>query len=523
MESSNEQIQAIIDMMIKDQPFRRAMATREPRLFFGTYLSHYVTCPFAYFHFEMFKLQKDPSKKAIVIMAARNSAKSTIMNTSLALWSILGEPQKKMVVILGSTQTSAKKHYVDLRSELEQNKLLRSDLGPFKEKDSPWGSTLELPKYGAHITFASTEQSIRGIKFGPHRPDLFIADDLEDDESVKTLEGRNKLYDWLTRVVLPAGDPDTTRLVVLGTLLHDDSIMMRLKRDMASGVREGAYREYPLLDEFGEALWKGKYPDAASIEALRKYVGNEKAFTQEYLLKAVSDHERVIHPEWLHRYTTLPPMNDDNRYRGAFIGMDLAIAEGQQADNTAMVCARVYGWGENTRIYILPNPINAKMDFPTARERAKALSLSLDIGRKATMFIEGNGYQRALAQDLEREHFPATAIIVHGDKRARLALESHRVKDGVVVFPDKGCETLIAQLTGFGSERHDDLSDAFALLVSQVVSANAGYSPFPEPHPMDKEIEMGEDDDFADMRPITADIGRELRHFRRTHGNGEIF
>ncbi len=498
---SNPEIQAIIDMMIKDQPFRRAMVTREPRLFFGTYLSHYITCPLAYFHFEMFELQKDSRNKTIVIMGARNSAKSTIMNTNLALWSILGEPQKKMVVILGSTQINAKKHYLDLRSELEQNELLRSDLGPFKEKDSAWGPTLHLPKYGADITFASTEQSIRGFKVGPHRPDLFIADDLEDDESVKTLEGRNKLYDWLTRVVLPAGDEKTTRLIVLGTLLHEDSLMMRLKKDILSGDREGSYREYPLLDEFGGAMWKGKYPDAAAIEALRKYVGNEKAFTQEYLLKAVSNNERVIYPEWIHRYTTLPPMNTDNRYRGAFIGMDLAIAQNQQADNTAMVVGRVYGWGDNMRIYILPNPVNEQMDFPTARERAKALSSSLDVGRKAMMFIEGNGYQRALAQDLPG--YPATAIIVHGDKRARLALESHRVKDGIVLFPDKGCETLIAQLTGFGSERHDDLADAFGLLVSEVAKSNSGYHPFSPSLNRLPRPEKGEDDPFENLRPFT--------------------
>ncbi len=520
---SDPEIQAIIDMMIKDQPFRRAMTTRDPRLFFATYLGHYITHPFAYFHFEMFDLQKDPNKKTIVITGARNSAKSTIMNTSLALWSILGEPQKKMVVILGYTQISAKKHFYDLRTELENNKLLRSDLGPIQGEDGPWGPTLHLPKYGADVAFASTEQNIRGLKVGPHRPDLFIADDLEDDETVRTLEGRNKLYDWLTKVVLPAGDEKNTRLVVLGTLLHEDSLLMRLKKDIRSGIREGAYREYPLLDEFGGALWKSKYPDQAAIDALRKYVGNEKAFSQEYLLQIVSDHERVIHPEWIHRYTTLPAMNNDNHYRGAFIGMDLAIAEGQQADNTAMVCARVYGWGENTRIYILPNPINAKMDFPTARERARALSLSLNIGKKAPMFIEGNGYQRALAQDLEREHYPATAIMVHGDKRARLALESHRVKDGVVLFPGKGCETLLAQLTGFGGERHDDLSDAFALLVSQVVITNAGYSPFPKLRPIDNDIEMGEEDDFADQRPITADLGRELIQFRRRYGRGDKF
>jgi len=207
------EIQAIIDMMIKDRDFRIAMTRKEPRLFFGTYLGHYITHPFSYFHHEMFDITKNPKYKTIVIMGARNSAKSTIMNTNLALWSILGEPQKKMVVILGYTEVSAKKHFYDLRTELENNKLLRSDLGPIQGKDGPWGPTLHLPKYGADIAFASVEQNIRGFKVGPNRPDLFVADDIESDEWVKTLEGRNKLYDWLTKVVLPAGDPDKTRPV----------------------------------------------------------------------------------------------------------------------------------------------------------------------------------------------------------------------------------------------------------------------------------------------------------------------
>jgi hypothetical protein len=37
------------------------------------------------------------------------------------------------------------------------------------------------------------------------------------------------------------------------------------------------------------------------------------------------------------------------------------------------------------------------------------------------------------------------------------------------VFPENGAEKLIAQITGFGTESHDDLSDAFCILVLSII------------------------------------------------------
>jgi phage terminase large subunit-like protein len=34
------------------------------------------------------------------------------------------------------------------------------------------------------------------------------------------------------------------------------------------------------------------------------------------------------------------------------------------------------------------------------------------------------------------------------------------------MFPEFGCEDLIKNITNFGTEKHDDLADAFSLLVN---------------------------------------------------------
>lgn len=43
------------------------------------------------------------------------------------------------------------------------------------------------------------------------------------------------------------------------------------------------------------------------------------------------------------------------------------------------------------------------------------------------------------------------------------------IKSGLIKFPRKGCEKLIEQLVGFGVEKHDDLADAFSLLINSTL------------------------------------------------------
>ena len=80
------------------------------------------------------------------------------------------------------------------------------------------------------------------------------------------------------------------------------------------------------------------------------------------------------------------------------------------------------------------------------------------------------------ALESEEGGVKAEAIKPKGDKRTRLALTSTSIKSGVVKFPRQGCERLIQQLVGFGVEKHDDLADAFSLLVNSTMDEHANES-----------------------------------------------
>jgi predicted phage terminase large subunit-like protein len=488
MESEKE-LQAIIDLMIRDRNFRRKAAKESFQLFFACYFGHYIKYSFADFHREMFKLAGDPSNKTLVIMGARNSAKSTILNTALSIWSLLGAPQKHFGIIASRTQQKSKQHFMNTRKELESNKLLRGDLGPFKTEESQWGSSIVLTKYDAQLTFASAEQSLRGMRYKQYRPDLLIADDIEDNDSVRTYEGRTQTYNWLTQDAIPAGDLDQIRVVLLGTLLHEDSVMMRFKNEIEAKRRDGVYREYPLIDSAGKILWTGKYPDAAAVETERMRVGNDKAWAQEFLLRIVSDHERVVHPEWIH-YEDAPVPGIDNDFRGTFIGIDPAISEDKRACNTAIVCIRVFGWGKDMRVYVMPYPVNDKMGMFGIVDHVKALVEHHQKVGMVKIYSEDVAFQKALIEALQRNGYLVEGVKPHGDKRERLQLISHQIKDGTIRFATRGNEELVMQTVNFGSERYMDLVDALSMVVPVVIQTHAGHIPWsrmgkrePEPDP----------------------------------------
>jgi len=450
----------------KKRSVRRMLARKSHMWFFTIYLSDYIDYPFAPFHHEMFSITQDPNQKLSVIVAFRGSGKSTLMSLSYPIWSIIGEQKKRFVLILGQTHNQARQYLSNIRRELETNQLLKADIGPFQEYSDEWGATsLVLSNYDAKITIASTEQSIRGLRHGKYRPDSVVCDDVEDLQSVRTKEGRDKIYNWLTGEVMPIGDVNTNTIII-GNLLHEDCLLMRLKNLMESGKLTGTFSAYPLIDDNNQILWPGKFPNMEAVEKLRASIASDTAWYREFLLKIISDEDRLVHPDWIQYYDSIPE-EMGNKFRFTATGIDLAISQRESADYTAMITAKVYDYRESLRVYILPNPINKRIGFPQTVETAARIATSL----KSKLYIEDVGYQQALIQHLSNVmNIPAEGVKVAGqDKQSRLTLITHLIQQGKVLFPKHGAEDLIMQLTGFGIEKHDDLADAFSLLLLKIM------------------------------------------------------
>jgi len=496
----------IIKQLLKDRKALIAATQRDFFLFFYIYFGRYIKRPIAPFHFEMFRIAQDEEIKRAGVMTFRNSAKSTILNTAYSLWAIMGTSQKKHVVIASQTQQRSKDHLMNIRKEIENNQLLSENLGPFSVGEDRWGATiLIVPAYKARISAISVEEGIRGLKEGPDRPDLIVADDIEDSSSIKTREVRDKTFNWFTGELIPLGEIDT-KIIVLGNFLCQDSVLFRLEEMINEGKMKGVFLRVPLVDENNKIAWPGKFPSLKAIEEFKQSIGNEITWQRDFLLRAVPDDYQIIHFDWIQFYDALP--SSPPRY--TFTAVDPAMSKKESADCTAMVSAYVYGEGEDLRIYILSNPINKRgMEFSEMLERMREFSRNLGGGSHLSkVFIEEVALQAApQIQTLQKEGYPIEGIRPGStDKRTRLMTVSNVVQTGKVLFPRKGAETLIQQIVFFGLERYDDLADAFSMLIGQIMVEENRPSPsftwLDTPGPRRRMGLLSDEEDSEGWRPF---------------------
>ncbi len=278
-----------VESIRDNQKIRQRLGYEDPFYFSLLYLKHHFNYPLAPFHLEMFHLIRQTECDFIVVMAFRESGKSTILNTANVLWSILGKPGKKFVVIMSKTQEQAKNHFANIKSELMNNQWLKEDFGPFTERPEEWNKlSLELEYHGAKILSVTPSESVRGMKHLQYRPDLIILDDVEDAQSVRGDSTRGEtMYQKFSGELVPLGS-GSTRIVVLGNLLSvafsDDHLVLRLRKDIVDEKLKGIFRGYPLIDNNGTCLWPGKYPTRNSLKVLRDKL-TRGTWQREYLLK----------------------------------------------------------------------------------------------------------------------------------------------------------------------------------------------------------------------------------------------
>lgn len=347
--------------VVGDPAVRREVTRRNLLAFFNVYCRDDIKYDIAPFQKEIFGILQDLTHRFVVLEAFRGGAKTTLVTKTYGMWAVIGEQQKKNVLIIAQTQEQSRYYLTNIKNLLSQDPL-RSDMGPFEESSDEWRiNTIVIPKYNARITIASIEQPVRGMLHGSFRPDLIICDDLENINSVKSPDSREKLYRWLTSDILPLGDP-STRTIVVGTRLHEESLIMKLKEDIEEKRRDGISRSYPIVDDDGNALWPGKYPTKDAIEKERMRIGNEDAWHQEYLLELVPEGSQIVPRDWIQYYDEMP--DSPGSYVMTVIAVDPAAGETDKNDYTAMVAAKVFIFDGVLRIYVYPNPVNERMRFP---------------------------------------------------------------------------------------------------------------------------------------------------------------
>ena len=514
-----------IDKSMLSESFRRRRRRSgeiSPQAFAKVYMQNICNETFSQMHEEIFKqlLEMTTKRKArLAIAAPRGHAKSTIVSLVYVLWCVL-YLKERLILIVSNTQEQAIILLKDIKDQLKNNLLIVSDFPEVckGQKPKPWqGNKIQLPN-GTMIRVYSAGQNPRGVKQGKDRPGLIIADDLENEEQAESEEQRDKLSSWFSKSLLNTGHPHTN-VVVIGTILHQDSLLATLidndRRPGWDGVKYKAveqFSSYPQLWEKWASIFRSleDYKGACGPNAAMSFF---KANCQQML-----EGTYVLWPD-RESYYDLMVMRETEGMRSFqsekqnepidpklcifreenFIFWDDKYRDVQHLIQCIGPRAQFYGAcdpsmgrnkrGDFTAIVILLKDKCTKINYVIAADLSHhAPSSTINkITEYARMYefrkfaIESNNFQQLMVDDLKRcivaygKRLCVHEITSRSNKQSRIASLEPYVKQGNLRFCRQH-RLLLSQLTQFPLAKNDDGPDALemAMQVAQMKNVRAG-------------------------------------------------
>ncbi len=496
---------------------RREVGHSSLHMFARTYLAHHFSLAPSTMHVDMFGMLKHASRHRnarIAIAAPRGHAKSTVVSLAYALWCICYglEPY---IVLASNTAGQSDDLLTPIKGELESNRLLLEDFPEVAEppgtKPGPerWRKNDIITRNGVKVISLGAGQKIRGRKHRQHRPTLIILDDVENEAEAISADQRDSKMQWFKRAVMKAGVATQTNVVVVGTILHYDSLLAQLidgrtmpgwtarkyQAVLSWAVHEDFWQQWEAIYTHQQEYDGHSGPDAAGafFDANRETMleGTAVLWPQredyrqlmEIRLcegRASFDSEKQnepVDPEscffsdselryWDDQYTSvdelLAKLGGESRIYGA-CDPSLGIA-GKSRDDTAIVT--VLKHKPTGHLYVL----DANIRKSKPRQTIDAIIEYHRIRKFHYFAIETNQFQNFLATEVKRisaeagVHVPVKKISHTSDKLGRIQSLEPMISTGVLRFSRRQ-RTLLDQLRQFPMAAHDDGPDALQMAV----------------------------------------------------------
>lgn len=327
------------------------------------YLPHHISAIPAKFHKEMSRRLHQRVYDAMA--APRSHAKSTIVTVAHTLHQAALK-RARFIVIIGATQPLAVDHLDAIISELVENEALISDyphLAPpdpaelrrDRKKQKRQRQTDFVTAGGVRFSARGAGQSLRGMKEVSTRPDLIILDDVDDDETVRSVKMIDKLYRWFDQVVMALEGDVEMRIRAVGTIIHKKALIARLL-----GRWNGPTWKAIIDFDAEEVQWPEVWPFARLIAkrdggvdvdgSPMRGIGRD-AFANEYQNEPFDERRVQLDPEWIILVDDLAQVPDFPHGGSIAIGVDLALSEREESSYNALVYS--FRHFASDRIYML--------------------------------------------------------------------------------------------------------------------------------------------------------------------------
>lgn len=285
------------------------------------------------FHVELLNFINGPEQfKAAAVF--RGAAKSTLLNKILIINRIAFE-YEPFTMIVSSDKEKAQSFLADIKNLIEKAQakgysLSKGDIWTQSKveiivnegKKDKNGKSLEKRCF---IAAFGAGQDPRGYTYKNVRPTLIIADDLESKNgqyAIANKRNRQKLKEWFYADLMPSLHPQRGQMVIIGTILHEDSILNNIimekeeeklkikdednKDEWFTHKSEWHTKVIPIMQN-GKAMWKSRF-SLKKIKALKSRlsrIGLENEFYQEYMCKAMAPEKQLFKKEFFNYHNGL--------------------------------------------------------------------------------------------------------------------------------------------------------------------------------------------------------------------------
>ncbi|ARU30888.1 hypothetical protein CAP31_03810 [Sulfuriferula sp. AH1] len=493
------QIEAEVDGFTPDMAARQARRDKAHasfEFFARTYFPHYVKYANAVLHDFLYPRLQEIVDNGVgdhdAIAAPRGNAKSTIVTQIFVIWCVI-TGRKHFPVIIMDALDQALPMLEAIKAELAFNPRLLMDYPEATGQGRVWQVGTIVTANDAKIQAFGSGKRMRGLRHGPHRPDLAIGDDLENDENVRSPEQRDKLDSWIKKTVLSLGAADDSMdVIIIGTILHYDSVLARLiKNPLWKSRKFKAIIEWPhrmdLWDKWEEILLNDGDEVAKQFYAERKAEMDSGAIVSwpaaqplyTLMVKRARDGRQAFDSEQQND----PVSGDDAPFANCitfwvnrlnewiFYGAcDPSLGKaGGSRDPSALL---VGGFNRSTGILDVVEAAIKKRLPDRIIEDVIMLQAEYHC---LVWVVETVQFQEFLRTELVKRSaargipVPARAVTPHTDKILRIeTLQPHMANGLIRLNPNQ--HTLIDQLRHFPKADHDDGPDALYMLWAAALS-----------------------------------------------------
>lgn len=320
--------------------------------FINFFMAENLTLTIPPFHIDIFNKMISPVIKKLALAIPRGHSKTTLAKLAVVYHFLFTD--YSFILYTSNTASIAQNACVDIITFMKSqnfNNLFPGgldfsfELGIERPGEGYYIFRFKIPgtdRYKTCILKAlGAGQQVRGMNILNRRPEMFIVDDLEDDDNTANLELQRKLKRWVYGPFIKAANKLKLKIIWLGNWLSNTCIL----KDLCESKNWVSYR-YGCILQNGQPLW----PEMWSLESLKEdyeeYVRNglEDLWFAEMMNIIIPRRNGVIKKEEIYYAPQIDPASTGQK----FITIDPAISEKKWADKTAIL---VHAYNEQLQIW----------------------------------------------------------------------------------------------------------------------------------------------------------------------------